>query len=149
MMNGNPPPPVSARNPVTAERHRREVLWQITVPLAAGVVIVLAVAAFATLGATAGAQSQMADIALVQLIIPMLFFGTISLVMLGGTVYGLARLLQAMPYFFLRVQIFFLRTQIGVHRFNDSLVAPMMKIHTFNARTRAFGRSMRRSFWFR
>ena len=148
-MNGNPPPPVSARNPVTAERHRREVFWQITVPLAAGVVLVLAIGAIATFSTTAGTKSQMADIALVHLIIPMLFFGTISLVMLGGTVYGLTRLLQAMPYFFLRVQIFFLRTQIGVHRFTDGLVAPMLKIHTFTARTHAFGRSMRRSFWFR
>ena len=53
-MNGNPPPPVSARNPVTAERHRREVLWQITVPLAAGVVLVLAIGALATFSTTAG-----------------------------------------------------------------------------------------------
>ena len=139
----------TARNPVTAERHRRDVLWQITIPLTAGLLIILAVGVLATFGATAGAQSQMADIALVHLIIPMLFFGMISLLMLGGTVYGLARLLQAMPYFFLRVQIFFLRTQIGAHQVSDRLVAPMLGVHSFSARMRAFKRSMRRSFWFR
>jgi hypothetical protein len=148
-MSDNPPRHVKAGNPATALRHRQEVLWQITVPLAIGVIIVLALAAMTAFGATAATQSQMADVALVQLITPVLIFGVISLMVLGLSIYGLVRLIQVMPYFFLRAQIIFLRIQLGVMKVDNGLVEPILRTHSFTAQTRAFGRSLRHTFGFK
>jgi hypothetical protein len=146
IMNESPINQKKARNPETSARHRKEVFWQITFPLAVGGLIVLVLAVFTAFGTSAASKSQAADIALVQLIIPVLIFGTISLLMLGSMVYGLFRLLGILPYTFLRLQIFFLRVQLGVLRVNDRLVEPFLRAHSFSARGRALGRSLGRVF---
>jgi len=134
---------------VTASRHRREVLWQITVPLAVGVLVVLILTGLSVFATTAGSKSHLADAALVGLISQALLFGLVMFLMLGGTVYGLFRLLGVLPYFFMRTQIFFLRVQLGAMKVDERLVEPVLRVHSFNARSRAFGRSVRRAFWFR
>ncbi len=148
-MNGYPPGAERPRNPLTANQHRREVFWQITVPLIVGGVIVLVLAGLSAFATTAGSKSHLADAALVGLVSQALMFGLVMLLMLGGTVYGLFRLLGVLPYFFMRTQIFFLRIQLGVMKVDQRLVEPVLRMHGFSARTRAFGRSARRAFWFR
>jgi hypothetical protein len=147
-MNSRSSKPPSPRNPQTYLQHRKEVFWQITIPVTIGAVILLSVGLIVAFGATSGTLSQMADAALVELIVPALFFGLITLAILGGTVYGVTRLLAATPYFFMKVQIFFLRTQLTVIQVNDRLVEPVLSVHSFTARMRAFRRSVRRAFWF-
>src|SRR5512143_208970 len=108
-MGDIPSQPVKTGNTATALRHRREVFLQITIPLAIGIIIVLALAVMTAVGVTAATQSQMADAALVELITPVLIFGVITLLILGASIYGLVRLILIAPYYFLRAQIFFLR----------------------------------------
>ena len=108
--------------------------------------ILAGLSAFAT---TAGSKSHLADAALVGLVSQALMFGLVMLLMLGGTVYGLFRLLGVLPYFFMRTQIFFLRVQLNVMKIDERLVEPVLRTHSFTARSRAFARSVRRAFWFR
>lgn len=142
-MSAYPPGFEPPRNPETTRRHRQEVLWQITLPAAVGIIVILGLAVFTAVGLSAPVQSQMADISIVYLIMPVLVFGLITLVLLGGAAYGVTRLLALLPYQFLRLSIFFLRVQIGVHSFSNRLAQPIMSWHSFTARTRAFGPSLR------
>jgi hypothetical protein len=139
-----PPDYKKARNPETYLRHRREVLWQITLPLGIALVIVVGLAAFIAFGVGMGDQSQLADIALIQLIIPVMFFSLISLALLGASVYGLFRLLGILPYYFLRAQIFFMRVQLFVMRGSDKVVEPVLRAHAISARGQAYRRSLQR-----
>jgi hypothetical protein len=148
-MNSYPPGSERPRNLITAAHHRREVFWQITVPLTVGVVIMLVLVGLSAFATSAGSKSQLADAALVGLVSQALLFGLVTLLLLGGTVYGLFRLLGVLPYFFMRTQIFFLRVQLGVMKVDERLVEPILRMHSFNARSRAFGRGVRRAFWFR
>ena len=52
-MDAYEPKELPERNPVTYERHRKEVMWQILVPVLIGAVIVLALAILATTGTDA------------------------------------------------------------------------------------------------
>lgn len=139
----------SARNPQTYLRHRQEVFWQITLPVAIGAIILLGTALLVAFGTESGTLSHMADAALIELIVPALVFGLITLAVLAAIVYGLTRLLEVLPYAFMKAQIFFLQTQLTVIRVNDRLVEPVIRAHSFSARVRAFLRSLRRAFWFR
>ena len=61
------------RNPLTHEKHRREVFWQITIPLVIGLVMILGLAALVIVTAVQGGNvSQAADASLVYLIIPVM-----------------------------------------------------------------------------
>lgn len=142
----NPLSPQPIKNPQTSMRHRKEVFWQITLPLVIAIVITITVASLVVFSTTAGAKSQLADIALIQLIIPALFFSLISLVMLGGFIYGLVKLYQVLPEFFLRGLVFLLRVQLGVAKFNNRLTEPIIRMHIYNARRHALRRSIQREF---
>jgi hypothetical protein len=52
------------------EGHQKEVFWQITIPLAVGIILILAIAIFFRHLWPPPGKSQMADIALIQLMIP-------------------------------------------------------------------------------
>jgi hypothetical protein len=138
-------PTPSLRNELTHRRHRHEVTWQILAPLGAGVFLVLVLAALSAFATTIGEKSQLADVALISLILQALFFGVITLLMLAATVYGLFRLLPLMPTFFFNVQNFFWKIQINVVQIDSKLTEPFLRIHSFTASTRAFGGSLRRA----
>ena len=115
------------RNPETAARHRREVFWQITIPLLVFILLlILLVLALAVGGA--GDLSTWADISTIWLIIPLLIFGTIFLVLMVAMVYGISRLLAVLPYYAFRAQIFFFRTRNAVRIYSDKAVEPVFKI---------------------
>jgi hypothetical protein len=115
------------------------------VPLGAGVFLVLVLAAMSAFTTTAGTKSQMADVALISLILQALVFGTITLLMLGVTVFGLFRLLPLLPAFFFNIQNFFWRVQTNVFQIDSILTEPVLRIHSFTASRRAFGASLRRA----
>jgi hypothetical protein len=138
-----PTPPL--RNELTHRRHRHEVTWQIMIPLGVGVFLVLVLAALSAFATTAGTKSQMADVALISLILQAMIFGLITLLMLGVTVFGLFRLLPLMPFFFYNIQNFFWRVQINVVRIDSKLTDPVLRVHSFTASSRAFRASLGRA----
>jgi hypothetical protein len=138
-------PVLPSRNELTHRRHRHEVTWQIMVPLGAAAFLVLVLAALSAFATTAGTKSQMADIALISLILQAMVFGLITLLMLSAMAFGLFRLLPLMPSFFFNIQNFFWRVQINVVRIDSKLTEPILRIHSFTASRRAFGASLRRA----
>ena len=94
----SPPPKPMVRNPVTREKHRREVFWQITIPLVIALIIVIALAILIPVVGTHDSVSQWADVSLIWLIVPQMFLALITLLILIVLVYVLAGLLKVLPF---------------------------------------------------
>jgi ABC-type Fe3+ transport system permease subunit len=119
-VNPNPAHRPRSRNARTQAQQRRDIIWQMAVPL--GVVFV----ALATLGVLvclplgAGVRSAWADVSLIFLIIPTLLFGLIVAVLVIGLCAGMVYLLRETPYFFKLVQdfmaLFSYRVQAGAEK---------------------------------
>ena len=138
-------PPFQERNPITHRVHKREVFWQITLPVIIGGVIVLliAVGVLLTTARGTGNTSDWADASLVLMIIPTMFSVFLLMVILAGMVFLITRLLGVSPFFFRRVQDFFTLASLRVGRAADAAVEPFLRGHSFVASVRALGRKKR------
>lgn len=130
------------RNPATHEAHRREVLWQITVPFVILTLVFLAFAVLTVLGDT-GDQSRWADISLIWLIIPVLFASLILLVLLGALVFAVLWLIGALPPFALTLQDIFSTIHAKVRQASDAAVEPVLKVEAWKASIRALRSELR------
>lgn len=141
-MDAYEPKELPERNPVTYERHRKEVMWQILVPVLIGAVIVLALAILATTR-TDAQVSKGADVSVIWMITPMLIIALIFLVLLGAMVYGVMSLLGILPGYARLVQDYFdaFRVQVGI--ISNKAVEPVLRMESIKASLRALGRSLR------
>jgi hypothetical protein len=137
--------PLLERNPVTHAKHRREVFWQITLPVLVGVFVVLALSGLVVGIGAAPDQRQWADVSLIWMIVPTMFVSLIFLLVLIGGTYLLVRLIQALPPYARRLQDFFymIRSQVG--KIGDRVVEPVLRWHSFTASAKTLGRKVRRS----
>ncbi len=126
------------RNPETQAQHRRQMFWQVFFPLGFGAVLlvgtcVLPVAAVAQ----GGDVSKWADMSLIWLILPAMFFSLIPLGLLAGSVYGLLRLFEKMPGWMFRLQGIFDWVKGMVRQYADKAVEPVLQAQSLNARIQA------------
>jgi len=141
-MDAYEPKELPERNPVTYKRHRKEVMWQILVPVLIGAVIVLALAILATTR-TDAQVSKGADVSVIWMITPMLIIALIFLVLLGAMIYAMMSLLGILPSYARLVQDYFdaIRVQVGI--VSDKAVEPILRMESIKASLRALGRSLR------
>lgn len=134
------------RNPATHRIHRREVLWQITVPLVVALLVIVALMALTILSAVRGpsAVSRWADISLIWLILPMLVVTLLFMAITGAIAYGVIKLIGALPRFTLRVQSIVALLGQRAHQISDKIVAPFIKIDSFGASVKAARQAVRR-----
>ena len=127
-----PPPTPKERNKITWEKYRREVRLQVYLPLGIAIFIVVLLAALVTMGTNAQV-SQWADVATIWLVVPMLFVTLLFLVIFTALVYGMAKLLQVLPFYTKLVQDFFILARDRVASLSDKLVAPVLGIESRRA----------------
>jgi hypothetical protein len=126
------------RNPKTQAAHRRDVLWQITLPLLAGVLLILvAVGAiiFSTLQPVTDV-GRWASVSLMWLILPALFFSLLFLAVLAGLVYAISFLLHLIPHYALLVQLFIERVKNKASQLLNLAVEPVLRINSIWAAIR-------------
>ncbi len=80
------------------QAHRRDFLWQILAPMILVLILVIIASVFTAMRPAATA-SLWADISTIWLLIPLLVFALITLVVLGGIIYGMAKLLNITPVY--------------------------------------------------
>ncbi len=136
-----PAPP--QRNPTTHLKHRREVLWQITIPLSVGVLVILAMAILAG-SSTASQASHWADISLIWLITPTLLFTLITLTILIALIYGLVRLILVLPFYTYRLLNWLIVFGLRVKQLGNKAVEPILRGQAFGSSLRTLGRNIRR-----
>jgi len=136
------PPSASEPNPLTQRKHRQEVLWQISLPLAAGVLLVMAAGAGVIFASAAGgAVDRWASISLIWLIIPTMILTLIFLLVTGVITYGLIRLIGILPVYTRRVQDIFVLVEARLKKAADAAVEPALRAQGFTAGLR---RALRR-----
>jgi len=126
------------RNPVTHAAHRREVWWQITLPLLIGGLLLLAALVgviVAAVGANEGV-SRWADISLIWLLLPVLPLALLILIVTAAITYGVTALLGIFPGYARLVQDYFLLFEGKVKALNERIVAPVLKVHAWLAGVR-------------
>jgi hypothetical protein len=133
------------RNPVTQELHRRQVLWQIRLPLVILAVLFLAMLAAVSLSG-AGYQSRWADISLIWCLCPNLIVLLLCVGVLGGMAYGLFRLQRVLPGKMFGVQKFSRKVQDGVQKVTDAAVEPVLKVQGAQAGQKALIQHIRNLF---
>lgn len=106
-MSAAPPPLPKVRNPRTAAVIRREVLWQISVPVGVALALTLAMMILIVLGRGAPVRvGALADFSLMLLIGIAFGLGLGLFAVLAALVYGLVYLLREAPFWFKRLQDF-------------------------------------------
>jgi hypothetical protein len=126
------------RNPKTHAEHRREVFWQITLPLVIGILLLLAALAAIIFSAAQPITDvgRWADVSLMWIILPSLFFALIILVILIGLVYGISRLLSIIPRYAYIIQRYFEQGRGKVSQLTNLMAEPVLKINSFWAAAR-------------
>jgi small-conductance mechanosensitive channel len=144
-MNDKSLVPEKVRNADTHDRHRREVLWQITIPVGVGTLIILALAYLAIFPATAQQDSVWADISIIFLIVPVVLVSLLMTAMLVGSVYLTVRLIQESPFFFYKVYQWLLFANVKVQEAGIKATEPVLKLQSFTASIQQFGRLINRN----
>jgi len=141
-MNAPGPHRLHERNPKTHAEHRREVFWQITLPLIIGILLVLAAVGAIVFSATQPLTdlARWADVSLIWLILPSLFFAFIMLVILMGIVYGISMLLKIVPRYARILQLYFETGKSKVNQLSNRIVEPFVKTRSIWAVVRRLGR---------
>lgn len=137
-VNEKTPPAPPERNPKTHAAHRKQVWWQITLPLVIGCLL-LALAFVGVIWAAAGANDQVsrwADISLICLTPLPIFFGLLGLGVLIGLTILTSKLLSALPGFAWRVHLFFAYLQQKTLKASNGLVAPALRLKGWTAAAR-------------
>lgn len=126
------------RNPKTHLEHKREVFWQITLPLLVGIAIILAAVGaiiFSTIQPVTDVE-RWADVSLIWLILPSLFFALILFAVLAGLIYAVSFLIRLIPRYTLIIQLYFEQARSKAGQLLDVSVEPIMRINSIWAAIR-------------
>lgn len=134
---------VLPRNPITHHRHRREVFWQVTLPVVMACLLLLVLAVLAA-GLSSERASKWADISLIWMIIPALLFSLLTMILLAAGVYLTLRLLHILPVYFYRGHNWFLLVHLRVGSMGDRLAEPFVRVRAWKAGASALGSQLRR-----
>lgn len=115
------------RNPITHQAHRREVFWQITLPLIVGALIFLGLAGAASWGAI-GQVRAWADFGIIWLILLMIVPGLLILILLAGLVYGVTWLIMHLPEYALQTQKIFMLISGRAKEIANKTAEPVLRI---------------------
>ena len=130
-----------ARNPFTQEKHRREVFWQITVPLIIGLAFIAGLVALTIVTAAQGGNvSQAADTSLIFLLIPVMVMALIVLAILAALAYGIIWMNKNLPPYFKIAQDAMVRVSKGTISVADKLTDPIIRFRSMMASLEAFKR---------
>jgi uncharacterized oligopeptide transporter (OPT) family protein len=135
-------PPFRERNPITTQKHRHEVFWQITVPVTIGGVLFLLIAIGVVVAyfTNTGDIAKWANTSVIILIVPAMFIGLILIAISAGMVFLITRGLSEAPYLARRVQDVTLLITLRINKVSDASAEPFLRIHQFTAGVRALWR---------
>jgi uncharacterized membrane protein YhdT len=130
------------RNPKTHALHQREVFWQISLPLVIGILVLVAAVVAIVLSATQPVTDlgRWADVSLMWIILPSLFFALIMLAITIGLVIGVSLLLRIVPRYARILQLYFELGKGKVSQLTNLLAEPILRVKSIWASVRRAGR---------
>lgn len=121
-------------------KHRKQVLRQVVLPVAlsalglAGMAVWISIATFKQ----GGDVGRWAAISTIWVIIPMLIGGLVALAILGGLIYGMARLLTALPHYTGIAQDYIFLARGYIVRGADMAAKPILALNGWLQTAKAF-----------
>ncbi len=111
-------------------KHRRDVTRQILIPIILVTLVGLGFAALSIYGAVVShtSVSLWADISLIWLILPMMFLALVLLGLVGGMVYGLAKLLGVAPRYTGLAQHYALWLNTEIVLWTEKITQPVLSL---------------------
>jgi uncharacterized BrkB/YihY/UPF0761 family membrane protein len=80
------------------EEHRRQMLWQVWLPLIVVLLIALSAAVFTVVGASGGADiSVWSGISVIWMVLPLIFVLLVNLILVSVVIFFLPRLIRKLP----------------------------------------------------
>ena len=131
-------PQHTERNPLTHAAHKREVFWQITLPLLLGILLILAVVGaiiFSVIQPVTDVE-RWADVPLIWLILPSLFFALLLLAILAGLVFAVSYMFRIIPPYALVVQLYFEQAKSKIEQLLNMSAEPFLRINSLWAAIR-------------
>ncbi len=124
----------------TLEIHRRQVLWQIWLPVALLVLVFIVLAGLSIIGTSYSADSgtHWSSISIVILILPLLPAGLIAIGILAALIYGLAKVLKILPVYSLIVRTYIFQFSFFVLVWANRLVQPVLWLQSTSAAVAKF-----------
>lgn len=118
------------------EMHRQQMLWQVWVPLGVTLAIVLALIVLAIIGTIQGSSQieRWGNLSALIVILPVMLWGVVLLVIVGGTAYGVSKLLKKTPGWMEQLQDFMVRLSAMVRKVSDKSVQPVLAVNANSAR---------------
>jgi predicted PurR-regulated permease PerM len=123
--------------PPSIRVHKRQRTWQILVPFLVFAGLILVLAGLFASGAIS-TTSTWADVSIVWLIVPMLFFALFFLVVLVFLIYGISKLLQVMPRYTGKTQDFFTSLSGWTRKIADGIANPVVRLNQAGAVIKSF-----------
>lgn len=118
------PQPPSRMTP-SYRLHRKQFIWQILVPI---LVALLFLIVASVLVATSGNENASlgADISVIWLVIPVLFFAFLLIALLAGLVYAMAMLLKVTPTYTYKARLLTNQGLEAIERAADATTKPIL-----------------------
>lgn len=135
-MNSSKSPPGLQRNISTHRLHKKQVFWQIIVPLIIGIPILLTLAILALLSGSESI-SHWADISLIFLSIPLMLIGLFISALIVSLTIGVYRLMQYTPTYAYLVQHYACLVRTHVLQGCNVSVEPILFVRSTTAAIRA------------
>ena len=138
------PPPLPEPNPITMQAHRHESFWQIKLPLAIGIGVVLVAAVGVVVASFTGAGnvSGWADISVMWLILLMTPPVLILVAITAALIYLLALVIPMLPRYSRLLLGYFILVRERVGKISQISVEPVLRVHSWSASLRAFKDSL-------
>ncbi len=124
----------------TNPQHRREVTWQIFLPIVLASMVILGLSVW-TAVAAAGQREQSsawASVSAIFLITPVCLGGVVLFALIGAAVYGMNKLLCLLPLYTRLVQLYVFRAGIYLQIAFDRVAEPFLKVQSNRAAWQAF-----------
>jgi hypothetical protein len=125
---------VPSRNRAAADLHRRQVRWQITIPMVLFGLIVITVGGYLIASAGIGSPTGLwRDVALIWLLVLSMLAALIPLALLAGLTYGLIRLIGILPEWTYKLQRLVEQAADAAAGLSRVVSAPLIRINAFSA----------------
>ena len=121
-------------------KHRRQVMRQVILPVVLSALVLVGIVvwvSFATFR-QGGDVGRWAAISTIWVIIPMLLGGLVVLAIIGGLIYGMAKLLGALPYYTGIAQDYVFIARGYILRATDMIVKPIIGLNGWLESMKAF-----------
>jgi hypothetical protein len=125
---------VPSRNRAAGDLHRRQVRWQITIPMVLFGLIVITVGGFLIASAGIGSPTGLwRDVALIWILLLSMLAALVPLALLAGLAYGIIRLIEMIPEWTFKLQRLVGKVADAVAGLSRAVSAPLIRINAVSA----------------